>query len=464
MSINLPFHPEWYAKHRNRQLNQALHDGDADFLKANYLEKTLVETNPTDGATIFQARKKMTTYENDVRPYVRHWVDQLMQSPLIIDEGYSDAYKMFLKQVTGRQSMRTLSSFIAEDFAAQAFVQGNPSILIEAPAIPPGGVSQGNEEWYLPYLTVVPADALTYWETNSAGEYTECHIESHDTVINASGDAERVVLKMVYKLQGESVSVRKYRLLPNGKNVWEEVGRLPDIPQSFVPLFTFRVDDWVSSELTGRLVALFNKRSHLDAGLAQTGFGQRYMTTNKGRTSILDGSIWGILKLSQGETYDQLQPVDPVAIKERIAGLEQTVRQIALKRVRMISQESRAIESSDTLREQNSGMNAAMRVVSDALGPYLSNVLRHVAEFHGKPWISDEVIAEFQPPTQEDTGALGRFAQIPMAFPNEWAQSPTLRKTVVSRILSSADLELNENDMREVLGELGYGTDQREPT
>lgn len=469
MSIELYNHPDYQQCIEKWKKYRAFHDGDLDTLKRDYLVPHDLETK-AGGDKLLERRMSRTYYTNFIEPIIGIYTDLLFsKAPSMAEVEKNERLSMLLDNVDGRG--KTLIRFLKSVVAKNYFLYGQPYILIDAPKVAIDGEmteQRKQESGHRPYMIGLSPIEVTDWDIEEndpkrAGKYNALIYEFEKVEPRESLSEEPKVrlYRKELKREGGQIVTQLYREIDEkeqknrvdpgeySRTTWE-VDQAGGYSLDELPLVTiFDNASWVKDS-TLQADKHFNLESMLDNQLHYQAMDRVFILSdgvNADDSKKISETIYTIIADSSAKVTN-IAPSYPQALFERLAGVETKIFKIALNQLRVLSGDSKAAQSGDTLREEKEPLMELMRgaavdmqeITNEAVS--LFHKFDTGQDFHAQIEFSTEF-------TEEDITAIeDRLFKLRDRLSN----LPKFERALMKKLAENSDL--SEEDQAEVLAEI----------
>lgn len=427
-------HPNYPGLKKDWDQYSAYYHGDRDTLLKSYnLWKHEYETDTVKGGSILRAiREERTRYVNLCVSIVQKYISLTFQNAIDFSEVEDWFTEEEWEDIDGQG--RNVETYISEKIARDFYLYGR--VVDEI-------TSDANGRVY-----------FQHWEPQSVIDWQMRHDEFEFYTMTYQEILERQTAHEEPKMQdylqylrfNESGKYEPIIYLQQGsgkESTWTEVNRV-DTGLDFMPVSVCDGSSWVARILPIMMIR-YNLQSALDNILNYQAYQKMFISGDNLEGTGMIVNEAGITLLPEGATVSTIDPVDPVALRNRLEGVTADLWRVAFFQNRMIPSDSRATESAANQIAQKDDLFSAIAVAGEHIAAHVNSVIRNFALYKKKDPGSAYVNFDFKVVIDDE-----EFYTLAGLFLNDVKQYSTWTKEVYKRVAKKMRVEDIDAVMAEI--------------
>jgi len=399
-------------------------------------------------------RVQNTNYTNFIRPIIDIWKGLYFRKDIMLSADAKEMLEDVVNDIDG--SGTSLQGFLRDQIFEADYLYGRPIILIDAPAIAPANQPEAEALGARAYFSVLDPMSVKDWSVSENGKllsmrYEYIAIPPRTSLMN---EPKEKLFTRVLELTENGFRSTIYSAeiddYSHGAKNWEMEGEPVEVAGfNELPVVWKRFGDSSVKDYSEENLRHHKLESSLDNGLAAQAWQRLYATgidnTDAGQVAAL--TAYTLFLLPEGGTMGQIDPANPDALERRIQRQQDLIFRKAMRQLRALPSDSRAVQSADTLREEQNNMVA---IIKSRLGDY--QVMLNDALYFYSLYMGVEERGEYRVKLDDDitdqdiTQTLTLF----QALRDEFRQLPDTKKQFLKAMIKDAPLEDIQAAMEEV--------------
>lgn len=377
------------------------------------------------GAGLYKARLERTAYTNFVEPIVGIWKNIMMSKDVNLDVLKKDIPDEELDDIDGHGTH--FSTFISE-LTEMLLTYGWAYIVVDAP---------GSTTNTRPYMELVDPIGVVNWQTEYMDperlgrfnfitrQYCAVRAANHEAEPSVAHfretwvrDKDKKVFKQIYKAKSES------------SKTWELDGA--PIPYPFleeIPVAAIQYNESWIKDLTPNVIKYHNLLSGYENILHFQAYRQTWIVSNLPNSDRKAVAEYVLNFLPEGSTVQVINSENPIALAEHIKATELNIYKIGLNILRQVSNDSSAVQSVETIREERKNVLDLIKAEISGIEELINKALASYMKFK-----SGELIEGIALDRNVDLSAMDVLLPMYERLKDEIVRFPTWRKETLKRL------------------------------
>jgi hypothetical protein len=478
MNQVLYLNPEFKELRPYFEMYRDLFIGDQATLKSpDYLWPHEIEKTPA-GAVVRKIREQRSSYTNHIETLVSQWTSLLFKSDPIIPPEVSDLLGDSIENIDGKGT--SLISFLRNSLVPNSLVFGRPILYVGAYGTKPENLKQemsGTD--FRPYFEAIhPLDFKDYQEETEdpkrLGQLNFVRLEYVEAVPRMSANEAPYIRRISkqYRVTPEGLEITRYQqakvdpLTQTQKTLvdqsiyadgteWEQTGQVILSDWDEIPIVAdLHGTSWIK-DIAPHVLKFYNCESVLDNIILFQAY-QRVIFSGdleqKDAKTLAENTI-GIVPA--GTTVHTIEPTNLAGIHERLGTILNNIYRLGLNQVRMMSADSAAAQSDQTIKEEKQNVAALVKSEMEGIETLVNHGVRLFAKYKG----IDDFESEIKFNTDVNTSDVNKFVQLVLAFKDDVAKYPSIKKAQLVKYVKELDLPNEE----ELLADIEASEDEQQP-
>lgn len=445
-SITLYKHPEYDDLAEEWIVNRDFYEGKHKILThEKYLVVHQLERAPNGGAMIRRIREQISGYTNFYSRVVSAYLSMMFRNSPDTTAAKAMMGEEIAKNVDGRGT--SLEAFMRDCITKALIMYGRPIIRTDTYDIDAKSAGDEQKLGQRPIWSMInPIDAPD-WEFNQT-KLSKFRHEYREVPARGSL-TEKPIEKLytrIYSKNGESVEVTKLVADSESKSIdpkWKSAGPVVTLPVPEIPIAgAFNAENWVHDVVTEQR-RHWNLSSDLDNAVHYQAYAIRVAkgVEDSQKTAL---SEYTVLFLPRDATLEQLPPVYPQALIERLDRCERNLFSLAFNFARSPSASSKEAEGADSIRQRKDDIVAFIQSQLEIVETVTNQALSHWAMMAKK---NPATVTVSRKITTED---IDQLVTMFGAIRDELSSLPIWRKKVLKQLAAAQGF----SDDKEVMAEI----------
>ena len=474
-STKLYFAPDFHRQRPKFELYRDLYEGDQDKMKSpDFLWYHELEKK-AQGAIIRQVREQRSSYVNHIETIVSQWTSLVMSSDPNVPDDVAELLGGSVYDIDGAGT--SLFSFIRDQVIRNYLLYGRPAIYVGAYGVKPENLKQEIERQdFRPFWECIhPLNFVDYQQEKAdpqrLNDLNFARTEFIEEVPRLSGEEQPMIrtISKEYRMTPEGLLVRRYqlagkqeqelfkgRLLQQDKSpylderAWQLEGEILLSDWDEIPIAVeLHGESWLK-DIAPHALKYYNTESVLDNVILYQAYQRVYFaTSDMSGDAIKQAAEFTHSILPEGTTIQTVEPVSTASIESRMSGLLETIYRIAMNQVRIMPSDSKAVQSEMTMREEKESVRALVKSEMETVENLVNKSIYLYAKYLGK---ENQEYGRVEFSNQVGSADIDTFIKLAMAFKEETARLPSLKKAQLIKLVHELDLSDKEALIAEIEG------------
>lgn len=454
--IKLYTHPEYDTNQKFYKTAHDLYEGNQDVLKrGEYLFYHELEKKP-QGKLIREVREQRSAYTNFIEPVVSMWVSYFFKKKPTLGDKTLEMLGDGFDNIDGEGT--SLYAFIQKKLLPYGLLYGFPILRINAVGEKPDTIADENSpQKFLPYFQTIDPINFVDWDIEKKdpkrlNKLNFCRIEFLEMAqrVNAQSPVSQQVVSIEYRLEKGIVVYYKYVLEQSStdpsEKKWKLVSTIPLSSWDEIPIvLDVCGESWVK-DLLPHALKYYNLESTLDNICLYQAY-QRVIVIGPVGKEHMDGLAeytWS--SLPEGTTIEVVEPNEATGVQSRLSEVLNNIFRIALNQTRMLSSDSKAVQSSETIKEEKEAIYNLIQSEAEAMENIVNQGLVMYAKFKGV----DDLKPDFKFNLDTSESSTEQMVRIVTLFRAEIEKLPALKKELLSKAVRALSLDDNKDIEKEI--------------
>lgn len=442
-------HPEYDAKLEKYIEARDLYQGEQKILKSQkYLWPHELELQ-SQGQGIRAIREQRSAYTNFVEPIISLWTSLFFKKdPILEDEATIRVLGEDLENIDGKGA--SLNTFIQDKILINSMLYGMPIIQVSALGDRPANLGiESQSKKYKPIAEIISPIDFVDWaiEVNkpeSLNKLKFCRYEYKEEQLRetAQDPIQYIEKSLEYRInQTDNLEKIKYvKKKKDGKdtNEWEVESSQEFTDWQEIPIVLSINISWIK-DLVPHVLKYFNLESVIDNICLYQAHQRIFLIGDLSKTQVVAATEYCYSNLPQGSTIETIEPTNTQAVEARLGQVLNNIFRIAYNQTRMMSQDSNAVQSSDTIKQEKEGVYNLISAQAKYYEKLVNDMLVLMAKYKGQ-----DIKPNFRFNIDANDINIDAFIKLIALFKDELSKIPNARKQLISKVLSDVGVDSNE--------------------
>lgn len=446
---------EYQAKKKGWQVASDLFEGDQELIAEKYLVKHSLEMQNNDPTGhLWQTRKQRSYYTTHLSKIYQRYIGILFKEPVMLD----DKTRKLLEDTKAINDIDSeqndLTEFLKYSIFYSRFNFGDVYVIVDAPNIQTqtGTKLEADSLGKRPYITMLNPLQMKDWEKFKSGRlkgqfkwFRYEYEQESDRDFTKQSKLETYSKIYSYEEATRTYTITTYK---HNKDNIEQVD-LPVIQTDFdkIPI-SFICNTKVNyvKDVIPETLKCYNYDSCISNILHFQGYQDKTISGNLNDDYKKAVGEYITNFLPEGATITVIDPCNPIALREERDRAELNIWKIAFNLSRVISSDSKAVESSETQRVAKQDLLAILVSELNKLENLLNSVMKDFALFAGYPDFDGIVTLD----KDLDIEDVKEMLEIELAYMDDINKNPAWKKEILKKKAKMMNLSNEDEVLKEI--------------
>jgi hypothetical protein len=474
MATPLYYNPEYDVIRPKWEMYRDMYEGDQVTLKKPHylwyheLEKT------QHGKLIRQIREQRSAYTNHIETLISQWTSLIFRKDPIVPADVSELLGEALQDIDG--SGTSFESFIRNKLVRNSLLYGRPILYVGSYGTKPENLAQERSRSdYKPYWEVIhPLSFVDYQQEKAnpsrLNELNFARTEFLEAKPRSSAQDIPYILTVSkeYVVTPEGLLIRRYRLAGEKEQAVfdQETQKQKQEMTQFMDKRAWELEsevllsDWdevpIACELDGEswikdiaphALKYYNTESVLDNIILFQAYQRIYFASDDmDKQSVQSASEYTNAIVPRDTQIHTVEPLNATTVQTRLDNILNAIYRIGLNQVRMMSADSRAVQSDKTIKEERESVAALVKSEMETV----ENIVNHGVRLYAKYLGIDSPFERVTFDTDISTDDIDSFIRLTLAFKDDIQKLPQLKKASIKKYIQDANFPEQEELLQEV--------------
>lgn len=485
MSIKLYINPEYKTLRPFFQMYHDLYEGDQAVLKqSKYLWLHELEKKP-QGRVIREVREQRSQYVNHIETLISQWTSLIFRSDPLIPNSVAELMGDSLEDIDGAGT--SFISFIRNHLVRNSLQFGRPVLYVGAYGTRPENLKQEmSRSDFRPYWEAIHPLSFVDYQVEKADPSRLNHLnfartEFIEAVPRTSAQDEPFIatVSKEYIQTPEGLLIRRYKIAGQKEQdkfkaifqksqnqylddkAWELESEALLTDWDEIPIVAeLNGESWLK-DIAPHALKYYNTESVMDNIILFQAHQRIFFATNEMNNENIKMAAEYTNSIVPADT--NIITVDPVStdgIQRRLDNILNTIYRLGLNQVRMMSADSRAVQSDVTIREERASVLALVKSEMETIENIVNHGVRLYAKYLGREGTELEKVTFSTDIGQED---IDGFIKLYTAIRDDMRSLPKTKKASIKKLVQMLDLP-DQDDLLEELEQVDFNAPVSEQT
>ena len=381
-------------------------------------------------------RVQNTNYTNFICPILDIWKGLYFRKDIYLSEDALEMLGDALDDIDGEGC--SLQGFLRDEIFENDYLYGRPIILVDAPSADTNNPRA--------YFTLLDPLSVKDWHQDDTGklQFIRWEYVAIPERQSPQDEPKEKLFTRILQLTERGFTSAIYSAEKDDYTAEVKAWHLEQEPIEItgfdsLPIVWKRFGESAVKDYSEEILRHHKLESSLDNGLAAQAWQRLYATgidnTDAGQVAAL--TAYTLFLLPEGGTMGQVEPAEPQALERRIARQQDLIFRKAMRQLRALPSDSRAVQAAETLREEQNNM---ISIIKSRLNDYqviLNDALYFYALYMGVETRGEYEIKLDDDITDQD---ISQTLMLFQALQTDFKQLPETKKQFLKAMIKDAPI------------------------